>query len=284
MRGFAYIPSSIGLECLLFPAKWFTCAMREGSEPSKILAQIDAVHGCGRILWMLPADEDHTSMNNKMLDHLAFESGQRGLFHLTAIFDEYSQYLDTFRESGYTQIGWEQVWQYSWAEVTTDLNIFRWRKTTSTDLHTINLLQNKILFPQEKPIEISVFKIPPQYCLEIDGTIRGYSYVNVGLEKVFLTPYIDQDIQSSKDAMDSLIEKTFSNKLCVYILQRSNQVWLNSYLLERCKNVSEKRLRMVKHLTVRNEEVVAKFNHVPNRQHADIITPTTKVVKFKDRI
>ena len=81
-----------------------------------------------------------------------------------------------------------------------------------------------------------------------------------------------------------LINIYSSNHNVLYIIQQSSQHLSTSILLESCKEVSGKRLRMIKHLAIKNKSTIAEYNHASNGRHTDIVTPISKVVDFKDKI
>ena len=284
MHGFSHIPSSIGLECLLFPVHWFTRTIRNNNGRTLAITQVEAENRGGQLLWMLPAHNPSEAANSMLLDRIAVEAGRRGLFFLKASVHEDSASVQLLQENGYHMQGWEQVWAYSLKKPVKETNQNGWRKTNSTDLHPLNILQHTIHSPQEKLTEPSVIEKPPQYTLDLNGRLQGYAYVNKGLDSALVTPLVSKDVNDSGQLVLQLANIIFTNIAIMYILQRSNQNWDNSTILESCKNVSGKRIKMVKHLAVREKSLAKEFNPAGGERHSDVVAPTARTTGFKDKI
>ena len=111
MRGFSYIPGSIGLECLLFPVNWFTRALRDSHSTASVVCQVEVEHMGAKFLWALDSTKEYQSLSPLLLDHMAVEAGLRNLHYLSAFLSDNEPAYRTFREAGYAPCAWHKVWQ-----------------------------------------------------------------------------------------------------------------------------------------------------------------------------
>ena len=276
MRGFDYIPGGIGLECLLFPTNWFTRAIRAKNGRARAVMQIEVEHQHGRLLWMLPTINASESENMNIVKNMLSECGRRRLFYIIGSIDEDSPYIDLFKKYGFSHYGWEQVWQYFPQEKNTVELKYSWKKTEAPQLQQINQLHNKILPPKEKTISKDVLNDPPRYCLLLGEEVVGYAYTTVYLDQAVVTPFISHKILHPEKYIFNLLNTYFSNLSFLYIIQRSTQHLSETSLSEKCKKVSSKRQRIVKHLAIRNKDIVAEYNHSANGRKTNIVTPISK--------
>ncbi|MCD6576423.1 MAG: hypothetical protein J7K66_00240, partial [Anaerolineaceae bacterium] len=112
MRGFKYIPSSIGLECLMFPINWYTRAIRSNSIHASAIGQVEIEHTGGHILWTLDLSNRENKLSADLLNNLAVEAELRSLHFLSAsaLKNEYT-YKKLFN-AGYSPFFWQKIWQY----------------------------------------------------------------------------------------------------------------------------------------------------------------------------
>jgi hypothetical protein len=284
MRGFQYIPSSIGLECLMFPINWYTRVIRSNPVHAVAIGQVEIEHTGGRILWALDLSNQEKSLSSDLLDNLAVEAGLRGLHFLAAAaFKDECSYEALFN-AGYSPSVWQKIWQYKTDFQTDDTYGFKWRKVRSSDLLSISLLQNKLLSPIEKTIVPPANKKPPAFILFLKETVCGYAYVMTSPDKVMITPIIEPEIPFAVSVLKILVRKFFRHIPVYYLVQTSSQRWIETAFADQIELIHPRHEIMVKHLAVHDKNLASNFNHSRSNRHTDVITPIIKTNGYEDNI
>ena len=282
LHGFSFIPRSIGLECLLFPTRWFTRSAWKDRKTLAAMAQLERTQQHGRFLWMIAPDHSDNHALQLLLDQFCAEAGQRGCLHLTASIDDASPLVEQFKLNGFSPLGWEHVLLYENLDSEHLSEKTGWRKTNAYDIPAINALQNKILSLTEKWTANSIYENPPQYTLEINDELLGFAFVMLNGSIAVITPTYSNLVQSPQKMTKSLIQSHLINVIHAYIFLKSNHPQSTFSLLEHYKIASGTKIRMVKHIAVRNVSEEAERNQITNGQKTDVLTPLSK--SFKDKI
>jgi len=284
MRGFQYIPSSIGLECLMFPVNVYTRAIRTNPIHAIAIGQVEIENMRGRVLWIFDQSDQEQPLFGNILDNLAIEAGLRRLHFLTgtAIIGEYA--YEALSNAGYSPSAWQKIWLYRTTFLSDGVQKLEWRKVKPSDLLTIDLLQNKLLFPNEKTVTPPAAKKPPAFILFYEGAACGYAYAITSSNKVMITPIIKHELPFANSVIDALISKFFRHTPVHYLLQISSQQWIETALASQISLIQPRQEIMVKHLAVR--EILPSSNFVPSRsnRHTDVVAPIIKINGREDNI
>ena len=284
MRGFQYIPSSIGLECLMFPINWYTSVIRTNPVHTVAIGQVEIEHTGGRILWALDLSNQVKMLSADLLDSLAVEAELRGLHFLTAAASKNEHPYEVLFNAGYSPSFWQKVWQYKIDFQADNTHTFVWRKVRSSDFFSINLLQSKLLSPNERTVIPPANKRPPAFILFYKGTACGYAYVMTSSEKVMITPMIESKIPFIGSVIKILVRKFFRHIPVYYLVQTSSQRWIETVLADQITLFHPRHEIMVKHLAVRDKNLASNFNHSISNRHTDIVTPIIKTNGYEDNI
>ena len=284
MRGFQYIPSSIGLECLMFPINWYTRVIRSNPVHAVAIGQVEIEHTGGRILWVLDLSNQEKMLSSDLLDNLAIEAGLRGLHFLTAAVSKDKYAYEVLFNAGYSPSTWQKIWQYKTDFQTENIPGFRWRKVRSSDLLSINLLQNKLILLNERAIIPPVNKKPPLFILFYEESVCGYAYVMTAPDKVMITPIIESEIPFAVSGLNILVRKFFHQISACYLVQTSSQRWIETALADQIALIQPRQEIMVKHLAVHEKNLASNFNPSRSNRHTDIVTPIIKTNGYEDNI
>ena len=284
MRGFQCIPSSIGLECLMFPVNLYTRAIRTNLVNAVAIGQVEIEHTGGRLLWIFDQSNQEKTVFGDILDNLAIEAGLRGLHFLTgtAINEEYA--YEMLSNAGYSPSFWQKIWRYSTNFLTDSAREFEWRKVKSSDVFSIDLLQNRLLSPNEKVITPPATKKPPAFILFHKGTACGYAYAVTSSNKVMITPIIEPKLPFTKSVLNVLVSKFFRHTPVHYLVEISSQRWIETTLANQITVIQPRHEIMVKHLAVRKILPSSSFIHSRNNSHTDVVTPIIKINSSEDNI
>lgn len=276
MRGFQYIPSSMGLEILMFPTNWFTRAIRTNPFQSVAFGQVEIEHAGGRILWVVDLSDQEKAFSADLLDNLTMEAGLRGLHFLTASASKDDYAYEYLTNGGYTPAIWQKIWQYK-ADFQIDCTSeFTWRKVRHSDLFSINLLQSKLLSHIERAITPSTSKKSPAFILFHDDTVCGYAYVMTAHDKVMITPVIDSEKSLNETIIKNLVCKFFRRSRTYYLVQTSSQPWIETILADQIRIIQPRHEIMAKYLAVHDKQLASNYNRSKSNQHTDIVTPISK--------
>jgi hypothetical protein len=268
----------------MFPINWYTRVIRSNPVHAVAIGQVEIEHTGGRILWALDLSNQEKSLSANLLDNLAVEAGLRGLHFLAAAAfkDEYS--YEALFNAGYSPSFWKKIWQYKTDFQTDDTYGFKWRKVRPSDLLSINLLQNKLLSPNEKFIVPPANKKPPAFILFLEETVCGYAYVMTSPDKVMITPIIEPEIPFAVSVLKILVRKFFRHIPVYYLVQTSSQRWIETTFTDQIELIQPRHEIMVKHLAVRDKNLASNFNHSRSNRHTDVVTPIIKTNGYEDNI
>jgi hypothetical protein len=274
MRGFPFIPGSMGLEILMFPTNCFTRAIRSRFYRPDAIGQVEVERGTGRILWVADFSSNEKPLLPDLLDNLAVEAGLRGIQTLIASTHKENYAFECLLNAGYTPITFKNVWNFQPKSITDGTKKFSWRRAHSYDLYPISLFQNKILSRPEKIITPPVNDIPPGFVLAKNDVVCGYAHVVVNQKQMLITPVIDPGKDPESSALNNLVTEFFGQQRIIYLVQSSSQQWIEKILDDQITLALPRQEIMVKFLAVRDEQRAADYLHSRRNQHTDIVTPS----------
>ncbi|MDO9545469.1 MAG: hypothetical protein Q7J07_01810 [Pelolinea sp.] len=278
LRGSNYVPSSVGLECLMLPVNWFTRAIRSNRARLTAVGQVEIEHVGGRILWILNLSNAENVVSSELLDYLAVEAGLRKLRFLTASVAKHTPLFEVFIQSGYNSSGWYKIWRIKDDITNNNSHEFIWRKTRTSDLFSVNLLQNKWLSNDERRTVPPANKKWPGFVLFCNGVLSGYAYVNTSIGKAMITPVLDPQISNVSSAIKSLINQFFIHIPDHYLVLTASQQWVEVPMQDQIELIQPRHEILLKQLAIR-DAVYSSFDLIPNGQHTDIATPISRSKK-----
>jgi hypothetical protein len=281
---FSLIARNIGLECFLLPTRYFTRSIEGNSHDLIAIAQAKCVHEGTSLMWIMALEDNNPSAIHLLLDQLCIESGQHGSHFITASIEETSLFADILLANGFHTLGWEQAWIYPKQDSHAPITDSGWKMVSPVDIPVIQRLQNEILSPADQLIAPSIYHQPPQFIHFTEDGSDGFAFGFKYNDSVIIYPFFSSKTCNPEVLLQGLIDCHFPFILPVYIVARSESIMSESILLEHYKIASGKRLRMVKHLAVRN--AIAEFQRSPlsNGRNTDVLSPLSKSVEFKDKI
>lgn len=236
------------------------------------------------ILWAVDTTVDDQSISPRLLDHMAVEVGLRNLHYLSAAISDTEPAYRTLREAGYKPCAWHKVWQLKNNPPVDKVKGINWRKVKSSDTFSISLLQNRLLSAQEKMITAPVDKKPPIFILVHNNSVCGYAYAFSSLDKVVITPFFDPNLINTARAINALLDQFFSRIHTVYLLQTTNQDWVETQIRKQVYLAVPKKEVLVKFLSVLYEDRILNLNHSKTSRHTDVVSPLTKLSDGEDNI
>ena len=268
----------------MLPTRYFTRSIEGNSHGLIAIAQAECVQNGTSLLWMMPLEENNDSAIHLLFDQLCIESGQRGSRFITASIDETSLFTDVLITNGFHTLGWEQAWIYPKEGSQAAIIDHGWRMVSPVDMPSIQRLQNEALSPAEQQIAPSIYHYPPQFFHTSEEGPDGFAHVVKSINSFIIYPVFSPKTRNPEVLLQKLIDRHFSLSIPVYIVARSECNMSESILLEHYKIASGKRLRMVKHLTVRNAIAEIQRSALSNGRNTDALSPLSKTVEFKDKI
>jgi len=258
--------------------------MRDEQHKLITIAQLKRNNNGGYFSWIITSNNLQNPSIRLLLDQFASEAGRMGCGFLFASAPKDSVMVDHLKKNGFISVGWEQVWAYRNALTEFTHEKSGWKPANDLSLHAVSLLQHQILPPAEKLIAPSVHREPPQYIFQQNGEVLGYARVIKNNKSTIVTPMLSSTIRNPERTINSLVDIIYTNGNLLYIIQRSNQNWAESIILEHYKKVAPTRNRMVKHMTVRITQTAKNMSRVIEGNNTDVITPVSKSTQFKDKI
>ena len=266
----------------MFPINLYTRAIRTNLVNAVAIGQVEIEHTGGRLLWIFDQSNQEKTLFGDILDNLAIEAGLRGLHFLTGAAVNEGYAFEMLSKAGYSPSYWQRIWRYRTIILTDSTRENEWRKVKSSDLLSIDLLQNRLLSPNEKTITPPAAKKPPAFILFHKGTACGYAYAVTSPNKVMITPIIDPNLPFIKSVLNALVSKFFHHIPIHYLLEISSQRWIENTLSDQITMIQPRHEIMIKHLAVRDILPSLNFIHSRNRRRTDVVTPITKINGSED--
>ncbi len=237
---------AVGFMAYFNPARYLYSAVASENGIS-LLGGIIHTHGetFAKLLYLAPASRlDHPELP-ALLEALAAQAGNWGVFHLLAEADETSQAFTALRKAGFSVYAWQRMWDVS--NLAGKNSSTRWMRMRSVDLPWAQSLYHQIVPPLLQPIEPALKQPQGMVC-----TDRAKCYVSVasGVYGVVLTPFIHPEVSGVSSKLAEIIgNRAARRNRPVYLCVRSYQAWLEPVLEDLGATASERQAVMVKHLT-----------------------------------
>lgn len=269
----------------MLPVNWFTRAIRSNRTLLTAVGQVEIEHVGGNILWALDLSNTQYVLLNELLDFLAIEAGLRQLHFLKASVSKFESVYDIFIRAGYNPCGWHTIWRIIKDESNhTNFHEFIWKRTRTSDLFSINLLQNKLLSANERRVLPPTNNKIPEYVLFQQDVLIGYAYVQTSNTNALITPVLDPQISSVISTMNSLVNHFFNHIPYHYLILSASQHWIELAMEDQIEQYQTRREIMLKQLVVSSASRILNFNHATSSQHPDIATPIRQSNKQDNNI
>jgi hypothetical protein len=273
------------MECLMLPVNWFTRAIRANHTGLTAVSQVKIEHVGGNILWALDLLNAENVLSTELLDYLAIEAGLRKLHFLKASVTEHEHVYDVFIRAGYKPCGLNTFWRLRKNKSGfPNLHEYIWRRTRTSDLFSICLLQNKLLSANERRTTPPANRKIPEYVLFQQGVLMGYAYVQTSNTNTLITPVINPKISSVSSAINSLVKRFFNNITNHYLILSDSQQWIELAIIDQIELFQPRREIMLKQIAIYDTSRISNFNHATNSQHTDIATPIRQSNKQDNNI
>ncbi len=222
-----------------------------------------------------------------LIDNLGFEAGLRGSKFLCANANPESSLFETLRRTGYCSYGWEQFWQFSYAEFQSSASSnpgFDWENTTSHDIHDLKKFQHKYLPPAVRAVTPLANEALPELILKKDGMILAYARIRKSGSKGLVQPFIASDVKDWDAILLNLILSLKEIYPILYLQQGTSHDRLNDVLDSIATPVTSRLELMVKHFTIMEKSAVSILNHSAENSHPDPVTPFMNSNKIQDNL
>ena len=268
----------------MFPINWYTSVIRTNPFHTAAIGQVEIEHTGGSTALALDLSNQAKMLSADLLNNLAVEAELRGLHFLTAAASKDELFYEVLFNAGYSPSFWQKIWQYKIDFQADNTPGFVWKKFSSSAFLSINLLQNKLLSPNERTVIPPANKKPPAFILFYEGTACGYAYAMTSPKKVMITPIIESKIPFIESVIRILVRNFFHHIPVYYLVQTSSQRWIETVLADQIALFYPRHEIMVKHLAVRDKNLASNFNHSISNRHTDIVTPIIKSNGYEDNI
>ncbi len=204
-----------------------------------------------RLSFFAPAEEVPNRALSAMLDHLAWECGNRGAFRLVAEIDEDHVYYEQFRQAGFSVYARQRIWEIPASQQQNkNTEERRWVILNRTSQPAIQNLYHAIVPPLVQGAEAMDKRPIHGLGYTQNGELMAFVEVLYGTIGVYLLPVFHPDIRQPLTLLQELINQLpplFGRP--VYLAVREYQSWLNGAAQDLNGSPSPQKALMVKHLT-----------------------------------
>lgn len=183
-----------------------------------------------------------------LLDHLSWESGERGAFRLLAEIEEDQPVFEMLRQAGFSVFARQQIWRFINPHSNGEKNQL-WRSFQAIDQQNLNNLYHAVVPPLVQGTEAMDKRRMQGYVHYIDEDLLAFVEVTNGPRGIFLNPIIHPDIREPEQLLSDLLKRfNFSNGRPLYLAIREYQSWLNSAAENLGGAPGNKKIMLVRHL------------------------------------
>lgn len=287
MRGFPHLLSSLGFESLLGNTSWFSQSLVDDHGAAVAFAQVGLEGKGARLNWLLSIGEEENTHLPALVDNLALQSALRGACCLLgAAYAEDDLYF-TLRQSGFCRYGWQRLWQVNrerFPPPDASAFQFNWSRPQASQQTEIESLRRRLVSPSVQTVKKVTGDLLPQYILHTKDGITGLANINSYGNKFMIKPLLAESEFPPQVLLQSLFARFFPTHPTAYLLQTSDQAWLEDVLFDLGEPVFEREELLVKHFTSIQKASIHVLNHVSQNRHADTVTPLVKMQDMQDNL
>ncbi len=246
---------AMGFMAYFNPARYVYSAVSSENGAS-LLGGITHTHGesFARLLYLAPASRLDQPDLPALIEALASEAGNWGVFHVIAEADETSEAFIALRKAGFSVYAWQRMWDMS--NLAARGPSQRWTRMRPVDLPAVQNLHYQIVPPLLQPVEPAPKHAQGMICA--DG-MKCYVNALSGANGIVLTPFIHPEaVDVGAKLAEVVTGMPARRSRPVYLCVRSYQAWLEPVLEDLGATASERQAVMVKHLArlVKGEQTV----------------------------
>lgn len=257
--------SAIGFLSYFNPARYVYSAVSSENGAS-LLGGVTHTHGesFAKLLYLAPASRlDHPDLP-ALIEALAVEVGNWGIFHVIAEADETSEAFTALRKSGFSVYAWQRMWDVT--NLIIQQPASRWTHMREVDLPAVQSLYYQIVPPLLQPVEPAPKQAQGLVCAK---EMKCYVNILPGMRGIVLTPFIHPEVMNVSAIMAEIATSLPGrHNRPVYLCVRSYQAWLEPVLEDLGAKASSRQAVMVKHLArlVKEEQTVSAVPSVVSVQ------------------
>ena len=235
-----------------------------------------------RLGFLAPSQAAGNPVVIALLDHLAWESCNRGAFRFLAEMDEDEKAFECFRMAGFSVYTRQQIWKIQNVS-SPPLDIQgEWRPLQSLDTREIQNLYHAIVPPLVQGAEGLDKRIVQGLGYKLNGELLAFVEMISGPNGVYLIPVVHPNMREPQALLSSMVKKvTTQTGKTIFMAVRDYQSWLNSAIEDLNGETSTRKVLMVKHL-VRRQKVEA-LNPIRKVLEAHGTEPSAPIVQHIQR-
>jgi hypothetical protein len=253
IHGAVLIPVGALLSFLVPATRIFTYLYKDEDRASiTLVGQVTHVIGApyARLSFLAPENAIESANLSALSDHIAFQIGQLGAFHILAEVDESSQAFQSLHRAGFAIYARQRIWRLD-GEAAGEAESVHWRACRSRDTLGVRSLYSNLvpgLVQQVEPMPKEDLKGVVHYQNDEMHAFVELKYGRVG---IWVQPFVHPDAEGfAKRLLHLLRNLPGRRSRPVYVCVRSYQSWLENAIEAMGAQPGPLQAVMVRHLTV----------------------------------
>jgi hypothetical protein len=249
----------------------YTGVANPGKGAKSLIGQVhfNLGHQSARVTFLAPdfALENHALV--ALIEHLAWESGNRGAFRIISELDETGSMFESFRVAGFSVYTRQQIWKLPSQSAAKESGNTNWRPLQNIDQYAVQNLYHAVVPPLVQSAE-GLNKRPIQgFGYQQNDEILAFVEIIYGPNGIYLNPVVHPNLRQPEEIIASMLNQ-IPNLLGrpLYLAIRDYQSWLNDAAISLNGEPSDRRVLMVKHLARQQREAVTSSLRKVLEQHS----------------
>jgi hypothetical protein len=210
-------------------------------------------------------------------DYMAFQLGEKGVFHILAEIDESSPVFPMIHNSGFAIYARQCIWKLE-GQVNGEAEAVPWSASKSSDIIAARSLYCNVVPGLVQQVEPLPKKKLTGFVYYINGDLKAYVEVKSGRYGIWLQAYVHPDVEGFGAQLVHLLRALPDrHDHALYICVRSYQSWLEAAVEEMGALPGPRQAVMVRHLTLAQRVKQTYALKAMNGSHAEPTAPIAQI-------
>ena len=230
-----------------------------------------------RLAFLAPENGIEAADLAAMSDYMAFQLGEKGVFHILAEIDESSPVFSLIHNSGFAIYARQRIWKLE-GQAAGETDAVPWSAGQSGDIIAARSLYCNVVPGLVQQVEPLQKKKLNGFVYYLNGDLKAYVDVKFGRYGIWVQAFVHPDVEGfGRQLVHLLRTLPDRHERALYICVRSYQSWLEAAVEEMGALPGPRQAVMVRHLTLAQRVKQTYALKAMNGSHAEPTAPVAQI-------